>query len=77
MLLTNPTELNLYVGRLTPRQKADAAVQHALGVSRALSMGNYHSLFRLYDSAPNMGAYIMDHFISRERVKALMTITKA
>ncbi|KIL65544.1 hypothetical protein M378DRAFT_197928 [Amanita muscaria Koide BX008] len=73
----NRSELNLYVGQLTPRQKADSAVQHALGVSRALSMGNYHSLFHLYDNAPNMGAYIMDHFIARERVKALMTITKA
>ncbi|KAF8630742.1 hypothetical protein AX17_005337 [Amanita inopinata Kibby_2008] len=73
----NRSELNLYVGQLTPRQKADAAVQHALGVLRALSMGNYHSLFILYDTAPNMGAYIMDHFIDRERVKALMIISKA
>lgn len=70
-------ELNLFVGQLTPRQKVDAAVQHALSVSRALSMGNYHSLFHLYEDAPNMGAYIMDHFINRERVKALLVITKA
>jgi SAC3 family protein LENG8/THP3 len=40
-------------------------------------MGNYHSLFEAYMTAPNMGAYIMDHFIDRERVKALMVITKA
>lgn len=40
-------------------------------------MGNYHSLFHLYEDAPNMGAYIMDHFINRERVKALLVITKA
>lgn len=52
-------------------------MQHALNVSRALSMGNYHSLFHLYEDAPNMGAYIMDHFINRERVKALLVITKA
>jgi hypothetical protein len=72
-----PAELNLFVGQLTPRQKADPAVRHALGVQRALSMGNYHSLFEAYMAAPNMGAYIMDHFIDRERVKALMVITKA
>jgi len=71
------TDLNLFVGQLTPRQKADPAVRHALGVQRALSMGNYHSLFEAYMAAPNMGAYIMDHFIDRERVKALMVITKA
>ncbi|KAJ8094677.1 hypothetical protein PM082_010683 [Marasmius tenuissimus] len=72
----NRSELNLYVGQLTPRQKADPAVNHALNVQRALSMGNYHSLFVSYMNAPNMGAYIMDHFIDRERTKAMMVITK-
>lgn len=58
-------ELNLYVGQLTPKQKADPAVQHALSVQRALAMGNYHALFGLYSTSPNMGAYIMDHFVAR------------
>jgi hypothetical protein len=69
--------MNLFVGRLTPQQKADPSVRHALDVQRALSIGNYHVLFELYDTAPNMGGYIMDHFIARERVKALMVISKA
>ncbi|KAJ7355558.1 SAC3/GANP/Nin1/mts3/eIF-3 p25 family-domain-containing protein [Mycena albidolilacea] len=73
----NRSELNLYVGQLTPKQKADSAVQHALKVQRALAMGNYHALFGLYSSSPNMGAYIMDHFVARERAKALIVITKA
>ncbi|KAJ3550567.1 hypothetical protein NM688_g5045 [Phlebia brevispora] len=64
-------------GQLTPKQKSDPAVQHALAVQRALAIGNYHSLFDLYLNAPNMGAYIMDHFINRERVKALLVMTKA
>ena len=70
-------DLNLYVGQLTPKQRSDPAVQHALAVQRALAMGNYHSLFDLYLNAPNMGAYIMDHFIDRERVRALLVMTKA
>jgi hypothetical protein len=41
-----------------------------------MSMGNYHALFKLYE-APKMGAYIMDHFIDRERIKALLVMTKA
>jgi hypothetical protein len=73
----NKSELNLYVGTLTPRQKRDPAVQHALRVQRAISMGNYHALFEMYWNAPNMGAYIMDYFIDRERTRALMTMTKA
>lgn len=70
-------ELNLYVGQLTAKQKADGPVKHALDVQRSLATGNYHKLFLLYLNAPNMGAYIMDHFIDRERAKALMVITKA
>lgn len=70
-------ELNLFVGQLTPRQKADPAVRHALTVQRAQAMGNYHALFESYLSSPNMGAYIMDHFIDRERIKALIIMTKA
>ncbi|KAF8159789.1 SAC3/GANP/Nin1/mts3/eIF-3 p25 family-domain-containing protein [Crassisporium funariophilum] len=73
----NRTELNLFVGQLTPRQKADKAVRHALEVQRAQAMGNYQKLCDLYLTAPNMGAYIMDHFIDRERAKGLMVITKA
>ncbi|KAJ7746886.1 SAC3/GANP/Nin1/mts3/eIF-3 p25 family-domain-containing protein [Mycena maculata] len=73
----NSSELNIYVGQLTPKQKADPAVQHALSVQRALAMGNYHALFGLYSTSPNMGAYIMDHFVARERAKALMVMTKA
>ncbi|KAI0644191.1 SAC3/GANP/Nin1/mts3/eIF-3 p25 family-domain-containing protein [Trametes meyenii] len=73
----NRSDLNLYVGQLTERQKVDPAVRHALGVQRAIAMGNYHALFDLYMNAPNMGAYIMDHFIDRERIRALMVMTKA
>ncbi|KDQ61591.1 hypothetical protein JAAARDRAFT_204072 [Jaapia argillacea MUCL 33604] len=72
----NRSELNLYVGQLTPKQRTETAIQHALNVSRALSMGNYHAFFELYLNAPNMGAYIMDHFVARERVKALIVISK-
>ncbi|KAI0741552.1 SAC3/GANP/Nin1/mts3/eIF-3 p25 family-domain-containing protein [Daedaleopsis nitida] len=73
----NRSDLTLYVGQLTPQQKTSPAVQHALSVQRGVAMGNYHALFDLYMNAPNMGAYIMDHFIDRERMRALMVMTKA
>jgi len=73
----NRSDLNLYVGQLTAQQKSTPAVKHALGVQRALSLGNYHAFFDLYLNAPNMGAYIMDHFIDRERMRALIVMTKA
>ena len=71
------TELNLYVSQLTSKQKASVAVKHALAVQRALALGNYHALFDYYLNAPNMGAYIMDHFVDRERLRALLVMTKA
>jgi hypothetical protein len=40
-------------------------------------MGNYHAFFRLFLDAPNMGGYIIDHFSDRERIKALMVMSKA
>jgi len=73
----NRSELNLFVGQLTPKQKADPSVRHALDIQRAVSMGNYHAFFRLFLDAPNMGGYIIDHFSDRERIKALMVMTKA
>ncbi|KAI9464586.1 SAC3/GANP/Nin1/mts3/eIF-3 p25 family-domain-containing protein [Lactarius psammicola] len=73
----NRSELNLYVSQLTPKQKASSAVKHALAVQRALALGNYHAFFELYLNAPNMGAYIMDHFVDRERLRALLVMTRA
>ena len=70
-------DLNLYVGQLTDQQKCHEAVRHSLNVQRALAMGNYHAFFSLYMAAPNMGAYIMDHFVDRERIRALIVMTKS
>jgi hypothetical protein len=71
------TELNLYVSRLTPEQKAEEEVAHALSVQRAVSSGNYRAFFQLYLSAPKMSGYIMDHMKDRERVKALIIMTRS
>jgi hypothetical protein len=62
---------------LTPSQKHDPAVKHALKVRTALASSNYHALFKLYITAPNMGGYLMDQFVERERVEAMKMICKA
>lgn len=72
-----PTELNIFVGQLTPKQKVNPSVRHALDVQRAVSMGNYHAFFRLYINSPNMGGYIMDHFSDREKIKALIVMSRS
>ncbi|CAN6670532.1 protein Thp3p [Trichomonascus vanleenenianus] len=52
-------------------------VAHALKVSEAMACRNYHRLFKLYVRAPNMGGYVMDSFITRERLHALSVMCRA
>lgn len=70
-------ELNSTLASLTAVEMLDVSVIHAIAVRQAVSQGNYTKFFRLFSSAPLMGAYIMDHFVPRERVQALVVMTKA
>ena len=54
----------------SPDMLADEGVAHALKVRAAVAAENFARLFRLYESAPNMGAYLMDMFVGRFRLKA-------
>ena len=73
----NQTAMNDALADLTPADKLDPAVKHAMDVRSALALGNYHRFFQLYLDTPNMGAYLMDMFVDRERLSALACICKA
>jgi hypothetical protein len=73
----NKTDMNDLLAELTTADKAQESVRHALDVRSSLALGNYHKFFKLYLSAPNMGAYMMDMFIERERLHALANISRA
>ena len=73
----NRTEMNDILADLTPAEKKAPAIKHALDSRSALALGNYHKFFQLYLETPNMGAYLMDMFVSRERLSALTNICKA
>lgn len=73
----NRTELNNALADLTAAEKKDTAIKHALDVRSALALGNYHRFFQLYNETPNMGAYLMDMFVGRERLAALCNICRA
>ncbi|KAI0200025.1 SAC3/GANP/Nin1/mts3/eIF-3 p25 family-domain-containing protein [Astrocystis sublimbata] len=73
----NRTALNDAIADLTSAEKEEPAVKHALNVRSALALGNYHKFFQLYLDVPNMGAYLMDMFIKRERLAALANMCKA
>lgn len=73
----NRTQMNHVLADLTDSEKTESAIVHALSVRSTLALGNFHRFFRLYLNAPNMGAYLMDMFIERERDSALKVICKA
>ena len=70
-------EINELLATLTQKEKENESVAHALEVREALASRNYHRLFRLYNAAPNMGGYLMDFFVERERVAACCVICKS
>jgi SAC3 family protein LENG8/THP3 len=74
---SNRTSLNDVLADLTTAEKEEKAIKHALDVRSALALGNYHKFFRLYLDTPNMGAYLMDMFVVRERLAALSNLCKA
>lgn len=73
----NRTDMNDLLADLTETDKDQPAVKHALEVRAALAAGNFHKFFKLYLDTPNMGAYLMDMFVERERLAALAKICKA
>lgn len=73
----NRQALSGLMADLTPEQHNHPAIKHALDVRSAVALGNYHRLFKLYNTAPNMGAHLMNVFIARERTIAMSVICKA
>ncbi|KAF7547962.1 hypothetical protein G7Z17_g7362 [Cylindrodendrum hubeiense] len=73
----NRTGLNDTLADLTTAEKEERAIKHALEVRSSLALGNYHKFFQLYLDTPNMGAYLMDMFVVRERLAALCNMCKA
>lgn len=73
----NRTALNDAIADLTTAEKEERPIKHALNVRSSLALGNYHKFFQLYLDVPNMGAYLMDMFVRRERLAALANMCKA
>lgn len=73
----NKTDMNDLLAELTHADKSHPWIKHALDVRSSLALGNYHRFFKLYLAAENMGSYLMDMFIERERLHALANISRA
>jgi hypothetical protein len=72
----NKTDMNDLLAELTPADRTQEFIKHALDVRSSLALGDYHKFFRLYLQAQNMGGHLMDMFLERERLVALANISK-
>ena len=70
----NRSDMNDVLADLTLTEKQHFAIKHALLTRSALALGNYHRFFQLYLETPNMGAYLLDMFVNRERLVALSNL---
>ncbi|WKY02051.1 hypothetical protein Q1695_015792 [Nippostrongylus brasiliensis] len=75
--MSNTLDISSLLKGLPDAMRSDECVSFALRVRRALNLGNYPTLFRLFNSAPKMCSFIMDLFVERERKAALMQFFKA
>jgi len=62
---------------LTPSEKLNPCVSYALAFRSAWSLNNYHQVFKLYKAAPKMTGFVIDMFLTRERIQALKIAVKA
>ena len=62
---------------LSHKLMCDSSVVHALKMRSAWALGNYHSFFKFYHSTPNMGGFLVNLFLDREREAALKAMAKA
>lgn len=75
--MTNTLDISSLLKGLPDSMRSNECVSFALVVRRAVSLGNYPTLFRLFKSAPKMCSFLMDLFVERERKAALVQIFKA
>uniref|UniRef100_A0A7S3Q3R7 SAC3/GANP/THP3 conserved domain-containing protein n=1 Tax=Chaetoceros debilis TaxID=122233 RepID=A0A7S3Q3R7_9STRA len=71
------TDLFKIMLSLSPEQRLDSFISHALKVRIAVADNDYHAFFRLQDKAPSMAAYLMDFIVPSIRASGLKCMMKA
>uniref|UniRef100_A0A0K0D9P8 SAC3_GANP domain-containing protein n=1 Tax=Angiostrongylus cantonensis TaxID=6313 RepID=A0A0K0D9P8_ANGCA len=75
--MTNTLDISSLLKGIPDKMQSDECVSFAMRVRRAISLGNFVTLFRLFNAAPKMCPYLMDLFVERERKSALVHIFKS
>jgi len=70
-------ELETYLSDLSEEKAEHQDVQYGIQVYLAMREDNYHRLFALYNKAPHMCSYMMDIFLNKHRIWALIIICRS
>jgi SAC3 family protein LENG8/THP3 len=69
--------LHLLLQLSGPDRSSHPSIAHALKVRAACAQTDYHDFFRLRETCPNHGKYLMDRMVPSMRFKALQRICQA
>ncbi len=75
--LTVAPDMTSALFHLTPEQRDDDVIKHALGMRSAWALNNYKRFYSLYASSPKQSSHLIDWFLERERkghVKLMMKV---
>lgn len=74
---TGSSEIFRIMLSLTPEERKDSAIAHALKVRLAVGEFDYQDFFRLRRNCPFLGGYLMDRIVPGMRHEALLRFCKA
>ncbi|KAI6654013.1 hypothetical protein LOD99_2860 [Oopsacas minuta] len=77
MLVRDYVDIDQCLATIPPDIREVPEVIHAIKIYTAWVIHDYSAFFKLYIATPNMGGYLIDMFVQRERLSALKIISKA
>ena len=77
MLVRDYADIDQCMATISPGIREVPEVLHAKKIYSSWVLHDYSAFFKLYVATPNMGGYLIDMFVQRERLNALKIMSKA
>ncbi|KAJ6241135.1 leukocyte receptor cluster member 8 [Anaeramoeba flamelloides] len=77
IIIQNSIDINKLLTELTSKELLDEAIKHAIAVYNSIFSSNYNLFFKLYKIVPNLGIYLINHLIHKQRLSAIQKMITA